>query len=298
MYRFLSKAFIVPFIIVVILVLISLIGPSLPLIKGLSGFSLTDVGIIFLAVYTILKKPWGESLAVHFKQAYKKQLDDIAKVVKERDALREKCNTSSFLFQAYDSLESLEKTMREQDGYPIVDDMGKQLWEDRKDKLVCGLSEIENISTSEDAAKILSNYSTMLDISSRLLTEVIKLRQLKTLSKTGEIGGEAILSNEFTIDYPVYKGHQYHFPIRLKPEYVSNGYVSQFWIPMNPFYPKDANTGKKAKKRRLSWDDNWWLLSYEFSVLEIRSVGSRNDRTIYYPYTYGWQTCTNSPERL
>ncbi|MYB63544.1 hypothetical protein F4X73_02545, partial [Candidatus Poribacteria bacterium] len=105
MYRFLSKAFIVPFIIVVILVLISLIGPSLPLIKGLSGFSLTDVGIIFLAVYTILKKPWGESLAVHFKQAYKKQLDDIAKVVKERDALREKCNTSSFLFQAYDSLE-------------------------------------------------------------------------------------------------------------------------------------------------------------------------------------------------
>ncbi|MYB63232.1 hypothetical protein F4X73_00955 [Candidatus Poribacteria bacterium] len=188
--------------------------------------------------------------------------------------------------------------MREQDGYPIVDDMGKQLWEDRKDKLVCGLSEIENISTSEDAAKILSNYSTMLDISSRLLTEVIKLRQLKTLSKTGEIGGEAILSNEFTIDYPVYKGHQYHFPIRLKPEYVSNGYVSQFWIPMNPFYPKDANTGKKAKKRRLSWDDNWWLLSYEFSVLEIRSVGSRNDRTIYYPYTYGWQTCTNSPERL
>ena len=236
-------------------------GSSIPLLKGLSGFSLTDAGIILLAVYTILKKPWGENLGVHFKKAYKTQLDDIKRFVEERDVLREECNTSSFLFMTYDSLESLEKTMREQDEYPLVDDMGNRLWKEKKEILLCGLSEIENIRTSEDAAKILNNYSSMLDISSRVVKEVIELRQLKTLSKTGEISGEAILTDEFAKDYPAYKGHQYHIPVRLKPEYIRDGYVSQFWIPINPFYPKDANTGRKAKKRDISRDDNWWLLS-------------------------------------
>lgn len=101
----------------------------------------------------------------------------------------------------------------------------------------------------EDAERILGSYSSMLGISGDLITEVVRLRDLKMRSKTGEISGSAIFSEEFAKDYPAYKGMRFYIPIRLKSANLRDGYVSQFWIPMNPFYPKDTNTGKKAKKR-------------------------------------------------
>lgn len=257
-----KRDFFVLFPIIVILIIISNLGASIPFLKNLSGFSLTDVVLILFAVFAFLRKPWGENLSVHFKEAYKTQLDTIEKFVEERNVLREECDTATFLWQTYDTPEGLAETMREQDGFPIVSKMGKELWEHSKESLLRGLKEIEDIRNPEDAAKILSNYSRMLHISEDLLKEVIKLRELKIRSKTGEISGSAMFNEEFAKDYPDYKGIRFDIPIRLKPADLRDGYVAQFWIPMNPFYPKDANTGQKAKKRDLSrGGDNWWLLS-------------------------------------
>lgn len=248
--------------IIVILVIISNLGASIPFLKNLSGFSLTDVVLILLAFYAVLRKPWGENLSVHFKEAYKTQLDTIEKFVEERDVLREECDTATFLRQTYETLEAVGETMREQDGFPIVSDMGKQLWENSKESLLRGLKEIEDIRNPEDASKILSNYSVMLRISEDLVTEVVRLRDLKIRSKTGEISGSAIFSEEFAKDYPAYKGIRSYISIRLKPADLRDGYVSQFWMDINPFYPKDTNTGKKAIKRDWSrGGKHWWLLS-------------------------------------
>ena len=250
------------FPIIVILIIIYYLGASIPFLKNLSGFSFTDVGLILLAVFAFLRKPWGEKLSVHFKEAYKTQLDTIEQFVEERDVLREECDTATFLSQTYETLEAVGETMREQDGFPIVSDMGKELWEHSKESLLRGLKEIEDIKNPEDASRILSNYSRMLYISEDLLREVIELRELKNRSKTGEIKGRAMFNEEFAKDYPDYKGIRFHIPIRLKPADLRDGYVSQFWMDINPFYPKDANTGQKAKKRDWSRGDNrWWLLS-------------------------------------
>ena len=228
-------------------------------IASLFDFSLTDLILVFLAIYAVLQKPWKENLAGHFKKAYRTQLKSIQKTVKEREALREECNTFSVHQMSFDSLESMGAAMREQDGFPSVSDMGKQLWDGNKESLLEGLEEIEHIKNSKDAKKILSNYSQMEYISQSLFEEVMRLQELKSLSKTGKISGTVRFTKEFTEDFP--KQHQFHIRVRLKPEYIGNGCVSQFWLWENPFHPYDPNTGRKVKKRHLPRDDHWWLLS-------------------------------------
>lgn len=247
-------------IIFLLLLLISKFG-SFFLPSSLTKYSLMDAGLLLIAVYAVWKKPWGENLAVHFKKAYKTLLDYIEKTVKERDELREECNTLTFIYMTYETIEDAADTMRSQDGYPYISDMGKREWELNKEKLLDGLSEIEKIRNSEDAAKILSNYSSMMRISNELLMEVIQLRQLKTKSETGEISGEAMFSEEFGKDYPDYKESRFHFQVRIKPQYIQGQYVTQIWLSGNPFYPMDTNTGRKVTKCNASCVDGWWLLS-------------------------------------
>ncbi len=219
----------------------------------------TSVILAGLAVYAIWKKPWRENLAVHFKKAYRAQLKSIQKAVKERDALRAEVNTLSIFHRSYSSLEEAEEAMREEDGFPSVSDMGKQLWDGNKESLLKGLEEIEHIKNAKDAEKILSNYSQMEYISQDLIKEILRLRELKSLSKTGKITGNLMFTEEFTKDFP--KQPRFQNPVRFKPEYIRDGYISQFWLNRNLFYPNDPDTGKKVKKRDLSKDDNWWLLS-------------------------------------
>ena len=225
------------------------------------GFSLTDLILVFLAIYAVLKKPWKENLAGHFKKAYRERLKSIQKAVKERDALREEVDTLSIFHRSYSSLEELEEAMREEEGFPSVNDMGKQLWDGNKESLLEGLEGIEHIKNSKDAGKILSNYSQMEHIYRDLFQEIMGLRELKSFSKTGKITGTVMFTEEFTEDFP--KQPRFHVPIRLRPEYVRNGYVSKFWLNWNLFHPNDPDTGKKAKKCDLSKDDNWWLLSMD-----------------------------------
>ena len=80
-------------------------------------------------------------------------MKSIQKVVKERDTLREEVNTLSIFYRSYPSLEELEEAMREEDGFPSVGDMGKQLWDANKESLLKGLEEIEHIKNSKDAEK-------------------------------------------------------------------------------------------------------------------------------------------------
>ena len=204
-------------------------------------FSLTDaigtlasVILAGLGIYAVRKKFWRENLAEHFKKAYGTQLKSIQKVVKESDDLREQ-------------------------NYSTVEDKGKQLWNLNKDDLLRSLKEIEDIKSSEDSENILNHYAIMLEIYPRLVEEISELRELKSLSKTGKIIGNVTFTNEFTEDFP--EQSQLDTSIRLKPEYIRDGYVSQFWIAGNPFYPNDSNTGRKVKKRSLHGDDNWWFLS-------------------------------------
>ena len=205
-------------------------------------FSLTDaiealasVILAILAIYAIWKKPWRENLAGHFKKAYRAQLKSIQKAVQERDELRE--------------------------GYPNSDAniLGKQLWEGNKESLLEGLEEIENIKTSKDARRISSQYVLMLDISWYLREEIDKLRDIKSLAKTGEIRGTVGFTNEFTEEFP--KQPQFRIPIRLKPEDIKDEGITRFWLSGNPFHPYDPETGRKVKKRHLPRDDHWWLLS-------------------------------------
>ena len=163
------------------------------------NFSLTDaigalasLSLAVLAIYTVWKKPWRDNLAGHFKKAYREQLKSIQKAVKETDGLREE--------------------------YPNSDAniLGKQLWEGNKESLLEGLEEIENIKTSKDARRISSQYVSMLDISWYLGEEVEKLRELKTLAKTGRIKGSVCFTNEFAEKFP--KQLQFHTRIQLKPE--------------------------------------------------------------------------------
>ena len=226
---------------------------------SLFNFSLTDLTLVCLAIYAVLKKPWRENLSEHFKKAYRAQVKSIQKTVKEREVLREECNTFSVHQMSFDSLESMDAAMREQDGYPSVSDLGKQLWDGNKESLLKGLEEIENIKNSKDAEKILSKYSQMEYISQDLFQEVMRLRELKSLSKTGKIKGTVMFTEEFIEDFP--KQPRFQISVRFKPGYIKNGYVSQFWLDRNPFYPNDPDTGRRAKKRDLSTDDNWWLLS-------------------------------------
>ena len=228
-------------------------------IAPLFDFSFTDLTLVFLAIYAVLKKPWRENLAGHFQKAYRGQLKSIQKYVKERDALREEVNTLSIFHRTYSSLEEAEKAMREEDGFPSVGDMGKQLWDGNKESLLKGLEDIEHIKNSTDARKILSNFSQMEYLSQDLFQEVLRLRELKSHSKTGEITGNVMFTEEFAKDFP--KQPRFQNAVRFKSEYISDGYISQFWLNRNPFYPNDPDTGKKAKKRDWSKDDNWWLLS-------------------------------------
>lgn len=195
----------------------------------------TSVILAGLAVYAIWKKPWRENLAVHFKRAYRAQLKFIQKAVKERDALREEHPDSD------------------------ANIMGKQLWQGNKDNLIEGLEEIENIKTSKDVRRISNLYVSMLDISWFLGEEIQRLQDLKSLSKTGEINGKICFTNEFAKKFP--RQRQFDIRVRLKPEYIIDGHVSQFWLWENPFHPYDPDTGRKVKKRHLPRDDHWWLLS-------------------------------------
>ena len=250
--------FLIPCIVVVPLLFYSFCSseePSNPLIN----FSLTDLGLIGLAIYAVLKKPWKENLAGHFKTAYRNQIKSIQKTVKERDRLREEVNTLTIFHQTYSSLEKVEEAMRAEDGFPPVNDMGKQLWDGNRNSLCKGLEDIENIKNSEDAKKILSYFSQMDYISQKLFEEVMRLRELKSLSKTGKISGSVFFNKEFAEDYP--EQPQFHISVRLKPEYIQDGYISQFWLSQNPFYPNDPNTGKKVEKRNLSVDNRWWLIT-------------------------------------
>ena len=179
-------------------------------------FSLTDVvgalaSLILagLAIYAIWKKPWRENLAGHFKKAYRERLKSIQKAVKERDVLREEVDTLSIFHRSYSSLEEVEEAMREEDGFPSVSDLGKQLWDGNKESLLKGLDEIEHIKNSKDAEKILSNYSQMEYISQDLFKEVMRLRELKSLRKTGKISGTVMFTKEFTEDFP--NNHDFKF---------------------------------------------------------------------------------------
>ena len=161
-------------------------------------------------------------------------------------------------------MKSIQKVVKESDdlreqNYSTVEDKGKQLWNLNKDDLLRSLKEIEDIKSSEDSENILNHYAIMLEIYPRLVEEISELRELKSLSKTGKIIGNVTFTNEFTEDFP--EQSQLDTSIRLKPEYIRDGYVSQFWIAGNPFYPNDSNTGRKVKKRSLHGDDNWWFLS-------------------------------------
>lgn len=204
-------------------------------------FSLTDaigtlasVILAGLAVYAVCRKFWRETLAEHFKKAYRVQLKSIQKVARKVEALRE-------------------------EGYQITGDQGKSLWDINKDDLFRSLKEIKNVKNSEDSEGVLWHYALMLEINRLLSEEIQELRELKSLSKTGKIIGSVTFTNEFAEDFP--EQSQFDASIRLKPEYIRDGYISQFWITGNPFYPNDSNTGRKAKKRDLSNDDNWWFLS-------------------------------------
>jgi hypothetical protein len=117
-------------------------------INSLLGFSLTDLILVGLAIYTLWKKPWKENLAGHFKKAYRAQLKSIQKAIKERGGLREEYPNSE------------------------ANILGKQLWEGNKESLLDGLEEIENIKTSKDARRISSQYVLMLDISWYLGEEI------------------------------------------------------------------------------------------------------------------------------
>jgi hypothetical protein len=226
---------------------------------SLFDFSATDLILAFLAIYAILQKPWRENLAGHFKTAYRDRLKFIQKSVKERDALREECNTFSVHQRSFASLESMAEAMREQDGYPAVSDLGKQFWDGNKESLSKGLEKIEHIRNSEDAARILGNYAQMVNIDSDLLEETLKLQELKNLSKTGEIKGNVWFTDEFVEEFP--ERRRFHISIRLKPEYIRDGYISQFWLERYIFHPCDPNTGKKSKKSDPCYDDRWALLS-------------------------------------
>ena len=228
---------------------------------SLFDFSSTDLILVFLAIYAVLKKPWRENLSEHFKKAYRAQLKSIQKAVKERDTLREECNTFSVHQMSFDSLESMAEAMREQDGHPSVSDLGKQLWDGNKESLLKGLEEIENIKTSKDAAKVLGNYAQMVNIDFDLRKETLRLQELKNLSKTGEIRGNVWFTDEFAEEFPERQRQRFHIPIRLKPEYIRDGCVSRFWLERYIFYPYDPNTGKKTKKYNPSYDDRWALLS-------------------------------------
>ena len=253
-----KRDFLIPCLIVIPLAAYS-ISSSDKSINPLLGFSLTDLGLVGLAIYAVLKKPWGENLAGHFKKAYRTQLKFIQKSVKERDVLREECNTFSVHQMSFATLESMTEAMQEQDGYPAVSDLGKQLWDGNKEKLLKGLEEIENIKNSEDAAKILGNYAQMVNISSDLRKETIRLQELKSSSKTGEIRGTVWLSDDFSEVFP--NKPKFHIPIRLRPEYIKDGFITQFWLERYIFHPYDSNTGKKTKKYVPSCDDRWGLLS-------------------------------------
>lgn len=228
--------------------------------SSLFDFSSTDLILVFLAIYAVLKKPWRENLSEHFKKAYGAQLKSIQKAVKERDALREECNTFSVHQMSFDSPESMATAMREQDGYPAVSDLGKQLWEGNQKSYLRGLEEIENVKNSKDAAKVLGNYAQMVNIDSDLLKETLRLQELKSLSKTGEIKGIVWFTDEFAEEFPE-RQQRFHISIRLKPEYIRDGCISQFWLGGYIFYPYDPNTGKKTKKYNSSYDDRWALLS-------------------------------------
>ena len=238
--EFLSD-FLIPSLIVAPLAIYSIYSSKQPTdsaeesIASLFDFSLTDLILVFLAVYAVRNKFWRENLAEQFKKAYSSQLKVIHKTVKERDALREEYPDSD------------------------VNIMGKQLWEGNKENFIKGLEEIENIKTSKDARRISSQYILMLDTSWYLHKEIDKLRDLKSLAKTGEIRGTVGFTNEFTDEFP--EQLQFNISIRLKPKHIRNGYVSQFWLWGNPFHPYDPDTGRKVKKRHLPRDDHWWLLS-------------------------------------
>ena len=227
--------------------------------EPLFDFSATDLVLVFLAIYAVCKKFWRENLAGQFKKAYRAQLKAIQKIVKERDTLREECNTFSVHQMSFDSLESMAEAMQEQDGYPSVSDLGKQLWEGNKESLLKGLEEIESIKNSKDAARILGNYAQMVNIDFDLRKETFKLQELKSLSKTGEIRGSVWFTDEFAEEFP--ERQQFYIPIRLKPEYIRDGYISKFWLERYIFYPYDPNTGKKSKKYNSSYDERWALLS-------------------------------------
>lgn len=228
---------------------------------SLFTFSLTDLILVCLAIYAVLKKPWRENLSEHFKKAYRVQLKSIQKTVKERDTLREECDTFSVHQMSFDSLESMVAAMQEQDGYPAVNDLGKQLWDGNREILFKGLEEIESIKNSKDAATVLGNYAQMVNIDSDLRKETFRLQELKSLSKTGEIRGSVWFSDEFAEEFPERQQQRFHISIRLKPEYISDGCVSQFWLERYIFFPYDPNTGKKTKKYNSSYDDRWALLS-------------------------------------
>lgn len=227
----------------------------------LFNFSATDLVLVFLAIYAVCNKFWRENLAGQFKKAYRDQLKAIQKTVKERDTLREEYNTFSVHQMSFDSLESMDEEMRRQDGYPFVSDLGKQLWEGNQESYLQGLEGIENIKNSKDAAKVLGNYAQMVNIDFDLCKETLRLQELKSLSKTGEIRGSVWLTDEFAEEFPERQHQRFDIPIRLKPEYIRDGYISKFWLERYIFYPYDPNTGKKTKKYNSFYDERWALLS-------------------------------------
>ena len=261
--------FLIPGLIVVPLVIYSIYSSKQPTdsaeesITSLFDFSLTDLILVFLAIYAVLQKPWKENLAGHFKKAYRSQLKSIQKIVKERDELREECNTFSVHQMSFDSLESMDAAMREQDGYPAVNDLGKQLWDGNRESLLKGLEEVESIKNPKDAAKVLGNYAQMVNIDFDLRKETFRLQELKSLLKTGEIRGSVWFTDEFAEEFPDRRQQRFHIPIRLKPKYISDGCVSRFWLEKYIFFPYDPNTGKKTKKYDSSYDDRWALLSMD-----------------------------------
>ena len=118
----------------------------------------------------------------------------------------------------------------------------KQLWERNKGNLIEGLEEIENIKTSKDARRISSLYVSMLGIFWYLREEINKLRDIKSLAKTGKIKDTVGFTNEFAKEFP--KQLQFDNSIRLKPEHIRDSCVSQFWLRGNPFHPYDPDTGR------------------------------------------------------
>lgn len=279
--------FLIPGLIVIFLFIYSFLSSEKPM-NTLLGFSLTDLILVGLAIYAILKKPWRENLAGHFKKAYRTQLRAIQKAVKERDSLREECNTFSVHKRSFESLESMAEAMHEEDGYPDVDDMVKMSWDFKKENLLKGLDQIENIKNSNEAAQILANYATMVDLNSGLLKETLQLRELKRQAKTGEIKGTVMFTNEFAEDFP--KQPQLGVRIRLKSDYIKNKSVSHFWLNRNLFHPYDPNTGLKSKKRKLP-DDNWWLLSMSSPYWKYVLSFSLDLEDVYHRLVDGRTVC-------